>query len=142
MHTDKLYVAFLFGAYDFMEGDILNKKSILIRKVGLFYNVFDNDALIINYLFDYKIINNRCGFPINAIEKVKNTLSDKKVNYIIDDEMVDFKKENKYMFYLTKAIDKNRLYEFINEMKNKIECLDEEDMLDLISKIKELIDEY
>ena len=64
-----------------MRWNILKKDYLVIRKEGLFYSVFDSDAEILNYLFDYKIINNRCGFPINAINKVLNTLEEKKINY-------------------------------------------------------------
>ena len=53
------------------------KNIITIRKEGLFYSVFDDDALIFNYLFGYKIINNRCGFPENAFNKVVNILYEK-----------------------------------------------------------------
>ena len=52
----------------------MNNRSIVIRKSGGFYQVFDNDALIISYLFDYKIINYKCGFPLIAINKVSTQL--------------------------------------------------------------------
>ena len=37
---------------------------IFIKGSGKFYNLYNDDALIINYLLNYKIIkNNTCGFP-------------------------------------------------------------------------------
>lgn len=56
----------------------MNQNYVIIRKTGLFYNVFDNDAEILHYLLHYKIIDNRVGFPANALHKVKNILEDKK----------------------------------------------------------------
>lgn len=32
----------------------MDNKSIVLRKAGGFYQVFDNDALIVNYLFNLK----------------------------------------------------------------------------------------
>jgi len=52
------------------------KCSILIRRVGGFYNVFDDDAIIVSYLTGYKVVNGRCGFPINGLSKVVNILED------------------------------------------------------------------
>ena len=46
---------------------------IVFRKIGGFYHVFDGDSYILNYLFNYKIVGNRVGFPINVnIETDKN----------------------------------------------------------------------
>ena len=84
------------------------KGSILIRKVGGFYNVFDDDAIIMNYLCDYKISNGKSGFPLNSLDKVMNILTDNKVNFIIRENMEDkekknFKKNNKYHIILEKG---------------------------------------
>ena len=46
------------------------KENVVIRKSGGFYNVFDDDAIIISYLTGYKITDGRCGFPINSLDKV------------------------------------------------------------------------
>ena len=83
----------------------MSSKSIILRKVGGFYQTFDNDALIISYLFDYKINNYRCGFPIGALNKVINVLEEKNINYIIkSDEEVekDFKRKNFGINYIFK----------------------------------------
>lgn len=68
--------------------------SILIRKVGGFYNVFDDDAIIISYLTGYKVVNGRCGFPINSLNKVVNILEDNKVNFVVREGMEDINKKN------------------------------------------------
>lgn len=36
----------------------------LVKGNGKFYNVYNEDAIILNYLLKYKILdNNSCGFP-------------------------------------------------------------------------------
>ncbi len=47
--------------------------------MGLFYQVFDDDAFILHYLLDYKVIDRKVGFPNNAINKVINILEAKKL---------------------------------------------------------------
>ena len=72
---------------------------VVIRKTGGFYQVFDNDAIIINYLCDYKIVNGRVGFPLNSIDKVVNLLMENKISYCVKEGMkeVDSKEYNKYI---------------------------------------------
>lgn len=50
--------------------------SVVLRKSGGFYIFFDDDAIIISFLCNYKINNGRVGFPINTINKVTNLLED------------------------------------------------------------------
>ena len=93
-------------------------KFVTIRKMGLFYNVFDDDALILHYLLHYKIIDNKVGFPSNAINKVINSLEEKNISYkILNDSQdnKDFKDLNKYDFYLAKAKDAIVVQEMIQD---------------------------
>lgn len=53
-------------------------KQLEIRKIGNFYYVFDDDCYVLYNLFKYKIQNNKTGFPISALNKVINTLEEKK----------------------------------------------------------------
>ena len=61
--------------------DIKNKNAnyLLFIKSGMFYNAFDEDANIINLIFEYKISNNKIGFPVNNINKVMN--QDKRMKF-------------------------------------------------------------
>lgn len=46
--------------------------------------MYDTDALILNYLFDYKILSGpRCGFPDSSLEKVVTKLEELKISYKI-----------------------------------------------------------
>ena len=63
-----------------MKEQYLNYKKdyndyILLIKKGNFYISLNNDAYIINKIFNYKIIEStnfiKTGFPLNNIEKIK-----------------------------------------------------------------------
>ena len=51
-----------------------SKNYINLRKVGGFYQCFDEDAYLLFYLFGYKVNNDRAGFPISSLNKIINTL--------------------------------------------------------------------
>ena len=121
------------------------KKFLTIRKNSLFYEAFEDDALIIKYLFDYKIIKGRVGFPSNALNKVKNKLEDMKINYrIVDDENEekDYKNLNQYLNVLAKAKDKIVVEKKINKIIEKLETFDEGILCDILDKIEEIVNEY
>ena len=63
----------------------LNKdKTLQLYKIGKFYNIYGDGAIILNYLFGYKIlIDGKVGFPESALIKVINTIEDKKIDYQI-----------------------------------------------------------
>ena len=48
--------------------------SIVLRKSGGFYICFDDDAIVVSYLCNYKINNGKVGFPLNTINKVLDRL--------------------------------------------------------------------
>lgn len=86
---------------------------IIFLKFGNFYEVFDNDCLILNKKFNYKIKrmknNIKVGFPINKLDDILRLLDD--VNYVIieKDKIVDIKeyennKYNEYDFDINKVI--------------------------------------
>ena len=106
--------------------------SIKIRKIGKFYNAFDNDALILHYLFNYKVNNGRVGFPENSFNKVINTLEDKNINYeVIGKEKIsnDFKDKNKYDIYLTKSLHKEEIEEKVENISNKINNIQDDKVI-------------
>ena len=120
----------------------MNNRSIIIRKSGGFYQVFDNDALIISYLFDYKIINHKCGFPLVAINKVINTLEEKKINFIIkgeEEKLKNFKNKNTYLKYLEKARVKDNINNRIKSILDKINDLDVKKMNEVLSVIEKTL---
>ena len=71
-----------------------------------FYETYNEDCLVLNNLFGYKIKNigdyYRTGFPINSYSKVIEKLNKTKINYlIIGDEIVKRKfNKNQYDCYI------------------------------------------
>lgn len=43
---------------------------IVLIKCGKFYNTFYKDALYINRVLDYRLIDKRVGFPIDILDKI------------------------------------------------------------------------
>lgn len=89
------------------------KNYLLIRKnKGKFCTVYGDDANIISMFYGYKILEyGKVGFPESVLNKVINTLLDKKISYMIiyidkDTEKKNFRKLNSYTKYRDIAISK------------------------------------
>ena len=71
----------------FMGLKIEYKEYIILFKSGSFYVCFNEDAIVMNKIFNYKLVelkeNVRIGFPISLIDKNLNILEKNKINYII-----------------------------------------------------------
>lgn len=119
------------------------KDALLCFKAGVFYNCYGKDAIIINYLFGYKIIkNNQCGFPINTLIKVINKLEEKKINYQIITKdanpiIKDYGKRNNYNIVLSKAVDYTNFKNKVEWLKTKIDDIQD---INKLNKILELLE--
>lgn len=97
---------------------------IILFKQGNFYYSINDDALIFNNIFNYKVnvVSDfiKVGFPLKSIDKVLPIFEENNINYIIVyKEIIEKKKypNNNYLKYLN--IDSN--YEFILSRINKID---------------------
>ena len=88
----------------------------------MFYNSFDIDAYILNFIFGYKVLDNgKCGFPENVCEKVIEKLNEYKIDYQIiytykEPVIKEFGKLNKYKHFYDialKNIDKKRRIDLV-----------------------------
>ena len=64
----------------------LYSNTIIIIKIGNFYETYDKDAIIINQITKYKLKYKNSitvGFPLISLDKVKSKLEDLRINYII-----------------------------------------------------------
>ena len=114
---------------------------VIIRKNGGFYYVFDDDAYVVSYLTNYKIVNDRCGFPISSLDKVINLLEDNSVNYVVRENMEDkykknYKKNNKYEKILDKGKKKFNIDYRINNIIKSLNNLN----YDKLSNILDIIE--
>lgn len=94
----------------YQELKIGNPDYLVLIKSGNFYLTIEDDAYMMNLLFDYKIIKGKVGFPLNALERVKGELEKETVNYVI------FKDENNI---ITKKFDDNKYISLIGESKKR-----------------------
>ena len=120
--------------------------SVVIRRSGGFYYVFDDDAMIISYLTGYKISGDRCGFPLNSLSKVTNLLEDNSINYLVKEKMEEvdrreFKKNNKYGKILDKGKKKFSIDYRINSIMEKLNELSYDELDELLDVIEVYIDE-
>lgn len=120
----------------------MSSKTLILRKIGGFYQAFDDDALIMSYLFNYKVINYRCGFPISSINKVIEKLEELNINYILKQEEEiekDFKRKNNYLKYLDKSKVKDSINNRIHNILNKLDKLDKNKLEELLTTIEDLV---
>ena len=120
---------------------------IILFKQGNFYYSINDDALILNNIFNYKVnvVSDfiKVGFPLKSIDKVLPIFEENNINYIIVyKEIIEKKKytNNNYLKYLN--IDSN--YEFILSRINKIDKTLKDNLLnsnieDLLSNIERII---
>ena len=72
------------------------KEYLILIKCGNFYEVLNDDAYVINKIFNYKVkeFKNivKAGFPVIAINKITDRLNSLKVNYLMVDNGILLKK--------------------------------------------------
>ncbi len=96
----------------------IHEDTIVLVKIGKFYNVYGKDSYILSYLFNYglrKVENtSTSGFPKESINKVMAKLENKKINYIVVDRrnnyLVDYESDNKNLNMYNKIYEKARQY--------------------------------
>lgn len=94
----------------------IHKEYVVLVKIGKFYSAYGKDAVILSYIFRYKVkyVENNVqsvGFPEGALNKVISKLEELKINYLIldrrnnyeVDEKSNNKNLNKYDDYYNKA---------------------------------------
>lgn len=121
--------------------------TLIVRQASLiFYETYDDDAIILNYLFNYKITgSNRVGFPNTALNKVLNTLKNKNIDYIL--YCLDGSKEevhtnnNNYNKVLNTAYANYDINKKIKDITLKVSKLDNIKLNNLIKVIEEYLDE-
>lgn len=122
----------------------MSNKKVVLRQVGKFVNVFDDDAVIISYLLNYKLVNDKVGFPMNALNKVVNTLEENRISYEVKGEekiVKDFKNNNKYNTVLSKAKEVIVLRDRYQTIRTYFDELSTEQLDKIISYIEEVINE-
>lgn len=132
---------------------LLNKKKyneyVILIESGIFIEVFDRDAIIINKLLDYKLISNnnrlRLGFPSRIINKVTIELNINHINYIVIDSNNNVKikkkyKDNNYNKYIKEYKSLYEIDNRINIIYNRLNSKRKDNNINnILSKIEEVL---
>lgn len=115
------------------------KTELTIREGNLFCYAFDEDAIILNYLFGYKMKNGQIGFPKNSISKITSILDNEKVDYkVIGEKSLEknFATENQYETILKKAQENNETTSLKEEINEIINLYTKEELTILLNQLK------
>ncbi len=104
-------------------------KFVIIIKSGNFYDCINDDAIIINKLFNYKIKELskyiRVGFPLTSLNRVRIILTKYEINYItVDNNDITYSKftKNNYSKYSSNDyfVIKNKINNINDILNNNI----------------------
>lgn len=124
------------------------KDYIILIKSGSFYCSFDEDAVVLKKVFNYKInqlkSGIKVGFPTSLIEKNTNILRKQKINYIIVEDKKVVKREkfkfNNYSKYIESLFDIVSTNTRINHICEKLKSIgDKKSIRDILNRIEEII---
>lgn len=112
--------------YSYMK--IFYKDKLVFIKSGTFYNTYEIDSLIVSKIFDYKIVDNRCSFPISATERIVCNLNKLGINVVlvndeknIDEISVESNRYNEFFIEAKKSYEFNISIDRLKEMmENKL----------------------
>ena len=117
----------LYDKYEKLKSEDL--ECIYLFLCGNFYIASLSNAIMLNELFDMKLTKfsnlcDKCGFPINALEKYETRLKDRNIKYKLINEVSD-----------TNKIEKIKLLVNIDNIEN----LENEDLVNIVKTIKTII---
>ncbi len=149
----KCNTALYYGKYKKMEVNDMYEKylelkeeypsHLVLLKRGKFYRTFDDDAILLSYVMNYQVIDNRVGFPLEGLFKVKSKLRSFSIDLVVlDGDKIISEYENGESNY--KAILKESYDKYDKNLKIDELCkLIREKLgtnIDGYDKLKELID--
>ena len=120
------------------------KDMLILLKEGSFYKCYNDDAIIMRYIFDYTFFNNSISFGTKAYSKVFDELNRIKISYVVisDEEYVNKFDNDIYNVYLKLAKDNYEEENLINEINEKVKLLINKDknnhkiILDYLNEIE------
>lgn len=124
------------------------KEYVILLKSGNFYISFDEDSIILNKLFNYKIINLKnnikIGFPLNSIDLVLRKLEKLRINYvIIDNKNTINQKEyedNNFSKFTSSVFEIISINSRIEKIIEKLKSIDNDSIKDILGKIESVVD--
>ena len=124
------------------------KEYVILFKSGSFYISFDEDSLILNKVFNYKILelknNIKAGFPLNSLDTVISKLKELNINYIIiKDKDIKEKYEvenNNFSKYTSSVFEVISINNRINKMLDILKNIDNDKIKDILSEMESIIE--
>ena len=124
------------------------KEYVILFKSGSFYVSFDEDSLILNKVFNYKILelknNIKAGFPLNSLDTVINKLKELSINYIIiEDKNIKEKYEvenNNFSKYTSSVFEVISINNRIDKIVDKLKSIDNDKVKEILDEIEIMID--
>lgn len=124
------------------------KEYVILFKSGSFYISFDEDSIILNKLFNYKIINLKNNikiwFPLGNIDIVLNKLENLKINYIIiDNKNIINKYENEnnvFSNYTSSVYEVININNRIEKIVDKLKSIDSDSINGVLNQIEIIVD--
>ena len=108
------------------------KNYIVLVRFGNFYKCFDDDALIVGYLLDYKVKDNIVAFPLSSLGKVIITLKNNNVSAVIVKEQGNIMNvevmENNYKKILEEAKEEAILTNKMKDLGHRMRLLLKDDL--------------
>lgn len=120
-----------------------------LQKQGLFVNAYNESALILHNIFNYKLLEQnkiyKVGFPEKSITKVLNTIEERKISYTYYDvdrkinSDKNFKRLNKYNSECNKASRRQEIDMKANLIYIKIKRLKSDELDIFLDKVLECL---
>ena len=126
----------------------MTKNYILLKQIGKFINVYNDDAYILHSIFGYKLVgegkNDKLGFPSTVIDKIIDKLDSLSINYEIYykkelESSKDFKKKNNYQKYLDQGLLQVEIDKKVDLIKYKLSRLDLKEVNKELEKILDIL---
>ena len=121
------------------------KNTIIFLKYGNFYRCFYNNAIVVGYIFNYKLHDNKVGFPIKIIDNILSILDKYSIDYLVYNNSNDIRyiyhNINNYNKYLSLGNSKYNLDNYILNINNKIKDILDKDInkyIDIMRVLDEL----
>lgn len=118
------------------------EKIVKMYKSGNFYNVFGDGGIIVHGLHNYKFVEskNGVGFNTSALAKVKASLEENHISYIVyerDEEVAKYKGVDKdYDRLLSDGLKRYSMNVRLDRLKSKIEKMSLEKLEKLVEAIE------
>lgn len=121
------------------------RNTVILMKYGNFYRCFYNNAIVVGYIFNYKLHDNKVGFPINIIDNIECKLDKYSIDYLIYNNSKNIRfvyhEINNYNKYLVLGNSKYNLDNYIISINNKVKDILDNDTnkyIDIMRYLDEL----